>query len=233
MAFALLAAAAIVGGVLWWEQPVDTSTYVTGRGEQTSVTLADSSDVTLNHTSALVVSPRGDDRARRVTLAGEAFFHVRRNGTPFIVSTDVGSVEVLGTEFNVRVRDDRLEVGVVSGSVRVTVRHEGRDTSTLLKAGTLLSWARGERPGVPDPLLFAEYPGWLHRKLLFQRASVPSIAREIEMRFDVTVSVQNPRLLRETISGALDATSADGALQTLAHLTGARVRHDARGYHLE
>jgi ferric-dicitrate binding protein FerR (iron transport regulator) len=202
--------------------------HETGRGQHTTVMLADSTQITLNHTSKLTIGGDAGVDGRTVALEGEAYFRVRRTGAPFIVTTDLGSVEVLGTEFNVRDRDGRLEVAVVSGSVRVTSGSSGE--VVVLKAGELTRCTRRDGPEKPAPLRYAEYPGWLHGKILFDRATLGEACREIEDYFDVTVTIALPVEERATITGAVDARTPDAAVTTLARLTGHNYRHDQSGY---
>lgn len=231
VSFAVVATVLIAVGILS-RHPVGSFDYKTGRGEQSTVVLADSSEVSLNHTSLLTVAAQEGRGDRKVLLHGEAFFRVRKNGTRFTVSTDIGSVQVLGTEFNVRARDNRLEVAVVDGSVRITVQREGHDSSVVLSAGQIALCSPDGFPGEPAPLHFEEYPGWMHGKFLLYRRTFRSICEEIESQFDVRVTIENAALLQETVTGSVDARSVESALTTLGKLTGTSFRHDKSGYTL-
>ena len=230
-AFGILAIALTISGiVLFWPARQEVI-YSTGKGQLSKFVLADSTEVTLNHTSELIVDRRSGEEGRSVRLKGEAFFLVRPTGEPFVVATDAGTVRVLGTEFNVRIRENQLEVAVITGRVKVT-GGPNMSTSAILSPGTMISWIKGEYLGTPEKILFADYPGWTNEKLLFQRSSLQSVCSEIEARFDVAVRVENPALLRETITGALDSRSAEAAVATLATLTGSTYRHEANGFAL-
>lgn len=209
-----------------------TLTYATARGQQTDVIMADSSRVTLNHTSTLTVTQLAANKDRVVTLEGEAFFRVRPNGTTFEVTTSIGTVRVLGTEFNVRVRDDVLEVAVVSGTVRVSARDTTNGPPVILRAGTLTTCLSGGSPDHPGALPFADYPGWMRAKIQFRRSPLASVAAEIAARFDVGVTIDEPSVQSQTLTGSLDARSAETAVRTLCQLTGLRYRNDANGYFL-
>jgi transmembrane sensor len=221
----------ILAGELWTRHPTG-STYATSRGEQATVDLPDSSLVTLNHTTSLTVEPATGEKTRRVTLKGEAFFRIRRNGTPFVVSTPLGSVTVLGTEFNVLAREDRLEVAVLSGSVRLSVPGHGRDSSVVLTSGQIATCRRGGFPGTPGVIPFTVYPGWMHGRFLFYRTSLRDACREIESQFAVAVRIADPRVEEETITGAVDNTSAERAVSVLSQLAGNRYRYEDGTYTL-
>ena len=231
LAYGVAVAAVAVAGVLLFTPGAGDVSYATDKGELTSVVLSDSSEVMLNHTSRLVVDRQSGRKGRYVVLEGEAFFRVRSTGEPFVVETRAGTVRVLGTEFNVRMRGNRLEVAVVGGRVSVVGNTEVSSEITL-PAGTMIACVQGNALPAPEKILFADYPGWIHQKLLFQRADLRTVLSEIESRFGVTVRVENPALLNETITGALDSRSAEGAVATLATLTGSSYRHEANGFAL-
>lgn len=228
---AVVAGVIVVGLVL--RKPVaDSTTYETARGQQTTLNLADGTEVMINHTSALTVEGMNGSDGRRVSLAGEAFFRVRKTGAPFVVATSVGTVTVLGTEFNVRVRDGRMEVAVIGGSVRVAGGSGDEQPDVRLTAGEL---TRCDARGVPEPptrLRHPSYPGWIHGQLLFERTSLSAACREIEDHFDIALALHVPHAEDVTITGALDARNADLAVATLARLTGATYSHDQSGYTL-
>jgi transmembrane sensor len=209
-------------------RPQSEWVYQTGRGEESSVLLSDSSSVKLNHTSELRVERFQKGGDREVRLKGEAFFRVRPDGTPFIVSTNGGTVSVLGTEFNVKDREGNLEVAVLKGRVRVTSGGE----SQILRAGEMTTCLSGRVPDSPTAIPFPDYPGWLHGKLQFSRTSLASACREIEERFDVRIRIQDPESRTVTFTGAVDGGSAEAALTTLAKLTGISVRHEKDGFTL-
>jgi Fe2+-dicitrate sensor, membrane component len=65
--------------------------------------------VNLNSSSQLSYSKNKWDSKREVTLNGEAFFKVSK-GSTFDVITLNGKVSVLGTQFNVKQRENYFEV---------------------------------------------------------------------------------------------------------------------------
>ncbi len=233
IAFALGATVVVVLVGLFWFQPAPPLLYQTGVGERSTIFLADSSEVTLNHNSEIAVLHRDVKSGRRTALIGEAFFKVRKTGTPFIVETAVGSVQVLGTEFNVRVRHDEMEVAVVSGKVRVTASRQGGDSTVVLQAGQFTTFPKGGLPGAPEELPFAaDYPGWMNGKFLFHRTNLAAACRQIAEEFGVPVVVGNARLTDETITGVVDGRSVEAALKTLCVLSGASYRHENSSYTL-
>lgn len=229
-ATAAVATVIVIGYVVFAPPCTETDTFTTGRGEQTRIELQDGTEVTLSYSSQLVVTRIQRGKPRVLALSGEAFFHVRRDETPFIVSTNVADVQVLGTKFNVRAREGTTEVVVTSGRVNVrpaAVAHEG---FLLLTENQMVRIGGGDASGrireVPSP----EYPGWRHGKLFFDRTPFEAACRELEMRFDVTITVDERKLRGEVITGVLDARTPDSALTALCGLVGKQFSHEHGAY---
>lgn len=222
VAFSLAASGALVLAGLLLVHQDNVLTYQTGRGRQTSVMLADSTRISLNHTSVLRLNQKATGGERLVHLEGEAFFEVERTGKPFVVETAVGTVRVLGTAFNVRARAGVLEVTVVRGKVAIS----SRDSTVILKAGEIALCRAGEVPGAPQASPFAEGPGWIKGYLLLYKSTVQEACQEIEARFDVTVHLAPEAVKAGTLTGKVEAQSAEAAVRALALLTGNRTRRE-------
>jgi transmembrane sensor len=229
--FGVVAIAMVVGYSLL--KPVTPLLYQTGVAQTSSVRLADSSEVILNHNSELSVEMKGKGAtgSRQTTLTGEAFFKVHRNGSPFVVATDIGSVTVLGTEFNVRVRRGEMEVAVVTGKVSVMASRDGRDSTVVLRVGEFTVLTKGGYPASPQRLPFAEnYPGWIHGKFLLNRQTLASACNEIAEQFGTRVEIANAAIAGETITGAIDGRNIESAVKTLSLLSGASYRYENNAY---
>lgn len=114
----ILASAAVLVLALLYTAllPSDTS-ISTLSGVINKHTLPDGSLVTLNGNSSM--DYKVDFRENRLLqLDGEAFFEVKK-GSRFTVETENGSIEVLGTSFNVHSYDKSLTVACKTGKVRV------------------------------------------------------------------------------------------------------------------
>lgn len=100
-----------------------TAELRTGTGEQKALTLADGSRLVLNTATSVDVAFSATER--RITLfAGEIFITTAPDASttpprPFVVSTQQGVMQPLGTRFNVRQLDDVVRVAVFEGAVEV------------------------------------------------------------------------------------------------------------------
>ncbi len=232
LAFAVAIVVAALVGTYFYFSPrqLSADTFITGKGEQQRLVLKDSSEVTLNYATELVVPKLQAGKPRLLSLRGEAYFHVRRNETPFIVSTGYADVQVVGTEFNLRAREGMLEVAVINGIVNVRVIKAGKDSTLTLTQNQMALCAQSGFPkrigNVPSP----EYPGWMSGKLFFDKTSFAAACREIEMRFDVMVTIEDQQLRDEIITGTLEAKTAESALTALCGLTKKRFQFDGQSF---
>ena len=227
--FSIVIAGLVVISLIWLRNP-STRFYETGKGQRSTVTLQDSTEITLNYLSELAVDRWSTKNNRTVSLKGEALFNVRPNGTPFILTTDVGTVRVLGTKFNVCVRDGRMEVAVLSGRVKISVNRDGIDSSIILSKDQIAVCAKDNFPGTPGTLPFPGYPGWTMGKLMFYRASLVSVCKELELQFDIHIKIRNPNLSSTSLTGVINSQNPDTALTTLVQLIGNSYRYEDSSY---
>lgn len=117
---AAAAVALLLAAGWWWSQsPAPTSLYA-ARSEKGQFPLPDGSTVSLNAVTEVSYDAGAWAKERRISMQGEAFFEVEK-GLPFIVETPYGTVEVLGTSFNVEARLGTFRVNCYTGKVRVTL----------------------------------------------------------------------------------------------------------------
>jgi ferric-dicitrate binding protein FerR (iron transport regulator) len=226
--FAFALAVVVIVGIglyVFRVSPPGEERFSTTRGARMHILLPDSSAVVLNHTSEISFNRATFMHSRRVRISGEAFFDVRTGNSPFIVSTDIATVRVVGTEFNVRVRDDAYEVGVTEGTVRVTASRMSVDSTVIVARGHIVGGKRNAFPGIPQSIDFPEYPGWTSGRLVAHRMTVESICREIQDLFDVKTRIDDPALRFVTVTGLFRGSDAREMVSTLSMLTGRQYRY--------
>jgi transmembrane sensor len=138
----------VAGGVWLYAQ---RNTYVTGIGEQRSITLADGSIVELNARSKVHVAFR--DRQRDLELLeGQALFRVAKDrNRPFVVHAGATSVRAVGTQFDVYRKSAGTTVTVLEGRVAVhSVAPSSERASGVMSKPTALD-APGGGARLPAP----------------------------------------------------------------------------------
>ncbi len=149
-------------------------------GERISYQLPDGSRMTLNDGSSSTFSSRDWSRARTVAMEGEVYFDVEK-GSPFVVRTAMGRVEVLGTTFNVYHRSGDFRVYCYTGIVRVT--WEGQEH--ILEPGEWTEVVGNELVLKSQGPLEA---GWISGVQQFEEETLQEVFAEVERQFDVEVS---------------------------------------------
>jgi transmembrane sensor len=144
------AAAAItvcVIGTAWLQHGRELQTLSTAVGQQRNVTLADGSIVALNTNT--IVETDLSRKVRQIYLRkGEAHFQVAHDRSrPFLVHAGDAVVRAVGTEFEVRLREDRhVDVLVNEGQVEVQATPIADATpSQPIRAATVRALSAGQR----------------------------------------------------------------------------------------
>lgn len=151
--------------------------------ESKTIDLPDGSQVTLNANSNISYS---EDWNRIVQLKGEAFFEVVEGGK-FTVNTSIGSVEVLGTSFNVFARDSIFEVACKTGKVKVDI--PTKSVSELVTPGESI---RLEVDTVKKTTVDKDLVGrWQAGVFYFSDQKLSDVLRELERQFDVKVTLSD------------------------------------------
>jgi transmembrane sensor len=155
----LLAASAVAAVGLGARASFAGDRHQTARGEQSVARLTDGSSISLNTETAIDVRMSGACRRVRF-LDGEALFDVARDvKRPFVVDLGSFRIEVLGTSFNVRKRQEAVELTVTHGLVSV-VGADGRAAKVRAGETTLIR---------PDLIATTELdPGVLRQRVAWQ-----------------------------------------------------------------
>lgn len=157
----------------------------TEMAEHTKFILPDGSSVSLNAGSELSYKPILWFVSRRVKLFGEAYFEVEKGNT-FTVLCRTGSVQVLGTSFNVFSREERFDVACITGSVKVTLTGN-RGVNQVIEEGE--SVYKNDQEGLTK-LLSPEsksVPSWINNVFNYNSAPLEEVIREIERQYNVKI----------------------------------------------
>ncbi|MEM0939269.1 MAG: FecR domain-containing protein [Bacteroidota bacterium] len=159
-------------------------------GESLEHRLPDGSVLKMNAISSILYN---EDWDRTLKLTGEAFFQVTK-GKKFTVQTALGSVDVLGTSFNVFARDSLFEVTCKTGRVRVSIPEKGVEAeltpgnSVLAKSDTVLR-----------TMLSPEEIGtWTAGEFYFSNRPVREVLKEVERQYNTEINLLSDDSLRFT-----------------------------------
>jgi ferric-dicitrate binding protein FerR (iron transport regulator) len=160
-----------------------SETQLADNGKRETFLLPDNSEVVLNAGSAAEFKEWDWDNNRRIELKGEAYFKVAK-GQKFDVVTPEGTVTVVGTQFNVKVRDGRLDVTCYEGKVKVSSKGQ----EILLTPGHSVAYKDGQDLNIADDL--DKQPGWLNYEASFEKESLQHIVAEMERQYNIKITLK-------------------------------------------
>lgn len=177
-------------------------------GATTAFLLPDNSTVLLNSGSDIEYKKWNWDNERKLKLNGEAYFKVAK-GKKFEVATELGKVTVLGTQFNVKNRNNRLDVTCFEGKVQVNYQN----TQLLLTQGMTVSFEDGQQL-VADQTAQTE-PDWLSKQVAFTAAQLPAILEEMMRQYNIDIQMKG-KATPQRFTGTIPMNNLDVALEIVA-----------------
>ncbi len=176
------------------------------RGEQLSHILPDGSKVMLNADSEIFYSKANYSNDRTVSLKGEAFFEVEP-GNSFVVKGEYGSVEVLGTSFNVYFREKEVKVSCFTGQVMV----KRGNSEEKLTPGQITQSDKGESLTAPITFNTNKTASWRLGEFYYDQTPFSEVLQELERQYNI--EVQYSPAEDEIYNGYFNNKDLDEALQ--------------------
>jgi len=202
-------AAVLIIGFLIFDYTVPNqleNTKTTEIAQTHNITLPDQSIVDLNANSSIDYNEATWEEERLVSLEGEATFNVEK-GKKFTVSTNYGTVEVLGTIFNVKSRDYAFQVQCIEGSVKVGIKNE----NYILKQHDLLKLEKdkviieSDRSSLPD---------WKNNLSIVRNETLNNVLMEFQNYYDVEFETSNIDT-NKTFTGSFTHQNMEIALNSI------------------
>ena len=169
----------------------------TPRAGQFTLSLPDGTHVWLNNASSLRYPVWFTGDTREVELTGEAYFEVAKDAThPFRVhirnsaaGADGGTIDVLGTSFNVMAYSDENaeRATLVDGSIR----YAHGSSNALLKPEDQSVFAQNGELKTLHHVNVDEITAWKNGYFHFDHASLETTMRQLARWYDVTVVYQS------------------------------------------
>lgn len=204
-------------GALWYSSQTAGKRLElqTAHGEQRTETLSDGSVVHLNTDTFLTYYITAGKRIVELSR-GDAMFEVRHDRQhPFYVKTQVGSVKVLGTRFNVRI-EKPLDVMVAVESGIVSVRAAGTPTARSVKVksdmATRITASGVDRPRHAD---VAQITAWRQGKVVFRNQPLSTVVGEMNRYLPLRLSIADSRLEQMPVAGVFNVNDANAFLDAL------------------
>jgi transmembrane sensor len=247
LAAASALAAAIVLGIgvsaLWtthfYSRPplpvsgIPTLHFETGHGQMLTQRLADNSVLHLNTDSAVTVRFSATERLVMVNTGQVAFEVSHDPRRAFRVLGGAAEVIAIGTQFDVRVREDSTQVTVMEGRVSVGLARApdgpgaARDVASRyvqVSADQSLRVAPADWPAAPVRVDAQRAVAWLHREIVFDHEPLDSVVAEFNRYAPKPVVIVTPSLRQLQISGSFATDDTEAFIAFLKTLKGLRVQ---------
>ena len=152
--------------------------------------LPDQSTIQINDGSKITYNKNKFNESRNVFLTGEAFFQVTK-GSQFIVQTNMGTVEVLGTSFNVFNHGHQFRVTCKTGKVKVA---HGNNT-LILTAGEEARLTDQDK--LMKVIANDNNLSWLEGTFRYEATPLAEVIAELERQFNITIHISES--LKQTL----------------------------------
>lgn len=212
------------------KQDVDKNSVASDQSIQ-KIILPDATTITLNAHSTLQWDSASFNKDNRtVYLEGEAYFDVSKNKKlPFIVKTKYSQIKVLGTAFNVKSFTNRgnnihFETELLRGKIELSFTNRKEKfylwPNDKVKVDDVVKLVGSSSAAVNKFRIAANEikkdTSWIQNEFIWDNTPLYTIVTEIENRFNVTVTVEDPTLNDYKYSGNISAGSLDLVLKSLS-----------------
>lgn len=214
----------VVAGILYYQFIFNGQvTHQTAYGEQLKIVLPDSTILDLNANSKLTYRRQFP---RKVWLDGEAYFEVKKkpqSGANFSVITNDLTIEVLGTSFNVSEKEDKTEVILEEGSIKLNLKR-AFEPELFMKPGDLVAFSTKEQQKIekrivkPQPLT-----SWKDGMLQFEDVPLNIVMEKIKEIYGWQAIYENEELLSRKISTPLPSNDLKNTLTILQKAIGIEI----------
>jgi transmembrane sensor len=180
------------------------------------------------------------DAVRRLALVrGEAYFTVAKNpARPFLVGARAVDVRAVGTAFNVRMEESKVEVLVTEGRVQINRATPSTTTSgtesgatgattmttsaPMITAGQRVSVSANEKASrfalevVPvDAVAIQDALAWKAPRLVFVDTPLAEVVRQFNRQNRVQLEIGDPDLARRLVGGTFRADQVESFVRLL------------------
>ncbi len=164
---------------------------VVPKGYSYSIVLSDGSKVRLNSGSTLEYPICFTSNERRVKLTGEAYFDVEHHiSSPFIVEARQMEIKVYGTQFNVAVRDSRIEALLVEGSIGATIDNK----ESILEPNQMITYMVEDASSEVRNVNSFDYTGWLNDEFFYSDRDIYMVLSDLSNWYGVKFRYDNKML---------------------------------------
>jgi len=219
-----------IGTIAYLRRPVSTEGATVAslmekhnaKGTKSIIQLPDGSKIWLNADSKLKYPEVFKGATREIYLNGEAFFDVAKStNRPFIIHLANGTVQVLGTSFNVRAYDNEsvVETSVATGRIAFIPKYRTsrqKQDTVFLAPDHKVSYTFTKEELSTSITAGKEDKAWTEGKLIFRSLTMQQIAMELERNFGKKVIFLDDGPKEFIFTGSFENNSLDEIMYYLS-----------------
>lgn len=205
------------------EQTNTVRTITTQHDQHRLVTLSDGTHIRLNSNSAIAIPNPFPDGERMVSLTGEAWFDVATDkDRPFKIQAGQAAIQVLGTEFNVKMDETagNIQVAVAEGKVSLNNTTRKDESSAILTKNTYAVYDVDSREILIEHTPVENYMSWINGKLFFYNEPLWVVSRYIERLYNVSFQFEKETLKELPLSTNMARENLSSVLDIIAQTLG-------------
>jgi len=189
---------------------------------RTNFKLPDGSEVWLNSGSTISF-PKQFGSQRDVVLVGQAFFKVVKDGKHFVVKTGSGSVEVMGTSFDVKAyHNENFQTTLVEGSVKIKNNFE---QVALLQPGQQSIISSDNTISLSNVNTDLS-TSWKDGKLIFEKEPFQNVAKSLERWYNLKIELDGEKLKTLGYTGTIEMETLGELLELINTTTPIKYNFD-------
>jgi len=172
------------------------------KGQRVNLTLSDGTKVALNSDTKFKYPSHFAKNSRNVELCGEAYFKVAHNAyKPFIVSSCLIHVKVLGTKFNMKTYPDEKAV-VTLNEGRVEVESANKEDKLTLHPNEEVSYSESEgmKPVCVNALNSYISNSWVKGESIYIDKTLSEICQGLERKYNVNIIIADSDLAKDVFT---------------------------------
>lgn len=192
----------------------------TGKAERASITLPDGTVVALNTESQLEYHPKSyNKKERKINFGGEGYFQVYHNEKiPFFINAKGLSVKVLGTTFNLSVREknDYAELSLEDGCVSLLSTRSNKNVVLQKNQKAILNQLTGDIT-VADNQNISDISAWRRGDMVFRNTELSQVIRIIEENYNIIIKIDCKDCLTDRFTGTLPVNNLNEVFEVIEH----------------
>jgi transmembrane sensor len=199
------------------------STLKTATHQIDSVKLVDGSVIILAENSELRYPDQFASTREIILTKGQAFFKIAKDPKhAFKVIMNKSDVVVLGTSFNIKMSETKIDLGVITGRVIFTPYQNG--TTSILTAGQALTYDVAKKEFLTKNAQNSD--SWLTKELVFVDTPLEDVCKQLTDYYGADIRLQNNKHKVKKLNATFKYQSLNQVLEILNETYNIKIKKE-------